>query len=53
MDNKDIDEIVFVEIKSGDSKLSSVEKQVKKAVENKKVKWKEYRVSKKLTKGHD
>ncbi len=49
MDQKEIDEIIFVEVKSGNSKLSSIEKKIKEAVENKKVKWKEYRIPKKLT----
>ncbi len=51
MDERDINEIVFVEVKSGNSKLSSVEKKVKEAVQNKKVRWEEYRIPKKLTKG--
>ena len=50
MDNKEIEEIVFVEVKSGKSKITSVEKSLKKAIENKKVKWEEYRVPEELTK---
>lgn len=50
MDERDINEIVFVEVKSGDSKLSSIEKKVKDAIKNKKVSWEEYRIPKKLTK---
>jgi predicted Holliday junction resolvase-like endonuclease len=49
MDNKDINEVVFVEVKSGDSKLSYQEKKLKDAIENKKVSWHEYRISKELT----
>ena len=48
MDEKEIDEIVFVEVKSGQSKLSGVQKSLKNAVENKKVKWEEYKVPEKL-----
>jgi predicted Holliday junction resolvase-like endonuclease len=50
LDNKKVDEIVFVEVKSGKSNLSSVEKSVKDAVEKKKVRWEEYRVPDDLTK---
>ncbi len=50
MDEKDINEIVFVEVKSGDSKLSPIEKKVKEAVKNRKVRWEEYRIPKELTK---
>ena len=50
MDEKDISEIVFVEVKSGDSKLSPIEKKVKEAVKNRKVRWEEYRIPKELTK---
>jgi len=49
LDDKDIDEVVFVEVKSGNSKLSSTEKKLKEAIEKKKVRWEEYRVSKELT----
>ncbi len=49
MDNKEIDEIVFVEVKSGNSKLSPIQQQIKKAVEKKKVSWKEYKIPQKLT----
>lgn len=50
LDNKKIDEIIFVEVKSGKSKLSSVEKSLKEAIKNKKVSWKEYRVPEEVTK---
>lgn len=43
LDNKEIDEIVFVEVKTGKSKLSSVENKLKKAIEEKRVRWEEYR----------
>ncbi len=44
LDNKEVNEIVFIEVKSGDSKLSLVEKKIKEAVEGKRVRWEEYRV---------
>lgn len=44
LDEKNVKEIVFVEVKSGKSKLSGVEKSLKDAVKNKKVRWEEYRV---------
>lgn len=50
MDEKNIDEVVFVEVKSGKSQLNKVEKSLKKAIENKKVKWEEYRVPEDLSK---
>lgn len=53
LDKKDVDEIVFVEVKSGNSKLSFTEKKIKEAIEKKKVKWEEYRVSKELTEGRE
>ena len=48
MDKKKIEEIVFVEVKSGKAKLSSQEKNLKEAIKNKKVRWEEYRVPKGL-----
>lgn len=50
MDEKDINEVVFVEIKSGDSKLNSQEKKLKDTIKNKKVSWVEYRIPRDLTK---
>lgn len=44
LDEKNVKEIVFVEVKSGKSKLSSTENSVKDAVLNGRVKWAEYRV---------
>jgi predicted Holliday junction resolvase-like endonuclease len=51
MDEKKIDEVAFVEVKSGNSKLSEVEKSLKEAVEKGKVKWEEYRVDEGVTRG--
>jgi predicted Holliday junction resolvase-like endonuclease len=53
MDEKNIDEVVFVEVKSGKSKLSSQERKLKKAIENKKVRWEEYRIPEELVKKGD
>ena len=50
MDEKNISEIIFLEIKSGNSSLSSQEKNLKNSVENKKVRFEEYRIPKNLTK---
>ena len=50
MDDKKIDEVVFVEVKSGQSQLSKVEKTLKAAVEGKNVVWHEYKVPEEVTK---
>lgn len=49
MDNKKIDEIVFVEVKSGNAKLNSVERSLKNSIEQGKVKWEEYRIPMEIT----
>jgi predicted Holliday junction resolvase-like endonuclease len=51
MNEKDINEVVFVEIKSGKSKLNEQEKKLKEAIDNKKVRWEEYRIPDEITKG--
>lgn len=48
-DQKKIEEIIFVEVKSGESKISPQEKNLKEVIQNKKIKWEEYRVPKRLT----
>ena len=53
MDEKNIEEISFIEVKSGKSKLSSVEKSLKEAVQKGKVTWEEYRIPEEVTKGKD
>lgn len=50
MDNKKIDEVVFVEVKSGNSKLSGIEKSLKETIENKNIRWEEYRIPEEVTK---
>ena len=44
MDQKDIRNVVFVEVKSGKSRLSPQERKLRDAIENKRVSWHEYRV---------
>ncbi|MBU2616913.1 MAG: hypothetical protein KKB79_02965 [Nanoarchaeota archaeon] len=49
MDEKNISEVVFVEVKSGKSKLSTQERSLKDAIEKKSVRWEEYRVDEGVT----
>ena len=44
MDEKKIEEVIFVEVKTGKSQLSNVEKSLKETIQNKKVEWSEYRI---------
>jgi predicted Holliday junction resolvase-like endonuclease len=53
MDNKKIEEIIFVEVKSGNSKLNAHEKNLKDTINKKKVKWVEYRIPEELTSKKD
>lgn len=50
MDEKKIDEVVFVEVKSGKSKLNAHEKNLKDTIQKKRVRWEEYRIPDELTK---
>lgn len=50
MDEGKIDEIVFVEVKSGQSKLNGIQKSLKSAAESKKISWHEYKVPEEVTK---
>ncbi len=50
LDEKEISEIIFVEVKSGKSNLSKTERSLRDAVKNKKVRWEEYRIPEELTK---
>ena len=50
MDEKKIDEVVFVEVKSGNAKLTEHEKNLKETIDKKRVKWVEYRIPEELTK---
>ena len=49
-DGKEIKEVVFVEVKSGSSKLSSIEKSLKDTVMEGRVRGEEYRVEEGVTK---
>ncbi len=49
MDNRDINEVVFVEVKSGNARLTPSERRLRDAIRNKRVSWKEYRIPKDLT----
>lgn len=50
MDEKNIQEVVFVEVKSGNSKLSGQEKNLKDTINNKKkVRFEQYKIPKELT----
>jgi predicted Holliday junction resolvase-like endonuclease len=44
MDGKRIEEVVFVEVKTGESKLSPVERSLRDAIGEKRVSWAEWRV---------
>lgn len=44
LDKKEPSEVIFVEIKSQDSKLSTVERKLRDVIKDKKIKWEEYRV---------
>ncbi len=50
MDEKKINEVVFVEVKSGKSQLSGAERSLRNSVEEKKVSWFEYKVPESVTK---
>ena len=50
MDNQNIEEVVFLEVKSGSSKLNKAQKSLKETIEKNKVRWEEYRVSDEITK---
>ncbi len=45
LDNKEPEEVVFVEIKTGQSKLSKTERKLRDVIRDKKITWKEYRLS--------
>lgn len=52
-DEKKISEVIFVEIKSGKARLSAQEKELKKAIEDKRVSWVEYRIPEEITRKID
>ena len=49
-DNKKIEEVIFVEVKSGNSKVNAHEKNLKETIDKKRVKWVEYRIPDEVTK---
>jgi predicted Holliday junction resolvase-like endonuclease len=50
MDEQDISEVVFVEVKSGNSQLSTNERKLRDAINDKRVRWCEYHVGSGITK---
>lgn len=50
MSEKDISEVIFVEVKSGGARLTGSENKLREAIENKRVSWFEYRVPRGITK---
>lgn len=50
MDEKEIKDVVFVEVKSGKATLSTHERKLRDVIKDKKVKWEEYRIPEDLTK---
>jgi len=49
MDAQHIEEVIFVEVKSGSARLNHNEHSLKDAIDNKRVRWHEYHVSAPLT----
>ena len=49
MDEKEITDVIFVEVKSGKSTVSSQEKRLRQVIKEKKVHWEEYRVPEEIT----
>ncbi len=49
MDEKNIDEVVFVEVKSGKNELNVSQKSLRHAIENKRIAWAEYRIPEEVT----
>jgi len=49
MDDKEIKDVVFLEVKSGKSALSTPERRLRDAVKNKKVRWELYQIPEDLT----
>jgi predicted Holliday junction resolvase-like endonuclease len=50
MDEKNITDVFFVEVKSGNARLNSNQKNLKDAIDNKRVQWKEYKIPEDITK---
>lgn len=43
-EGKDLNQIVFCEVKSGEGKLTKIQNKIKELIENKKIKWEEFRI---------
>jgi len=46
MEHKNINEVIFVEVKTGNSKLSTTERNLRETILKGNVSWKEYRIPK-------
>jgi predicted Holliday junction resolvase-like endonuclease len=53
MDGQSIEEVIFVEVKSGSARLNHNEHSLKDAIENKRVLWQKYHVPARLTNSPD
>ena len=53
LSNGELKNVTFLEIKSGDSKLNNNQKDLKRVIDSKKVKFEEYRIPKDLTEKKD
>ena len=53
MDEQNITDVVFVEVKTGKSSLSTSERKLRDAIKEKRVEWREYRVPEEATKRPD
>jgi predicted Holliday junction resolvase-like endonuclease len=51
LDERNVEEVVFVEVKSGKSQMNKTEKSLKDAIDKRKVRFEEYRVDEDLTRG--
>ena len=49
LDDKTVNEVIFVEVKSGSSQLSPIERKLRDAIKAGKVRWVEYRVPRQIT----
>lgn len=49
MDEKNISEVIFVEVKSGKAKMNGQERKLKDTIDKKRVRWVEYRIPEELT----
>jgi predicted Holliday junction resolvase-like endonuclease len=49
MDEKNISKVIFIEVKSGKSKVNFQERNLKEAIKNKRVRWEEYRIPEEIT----